>query len=436
MTFGVGVPGLRKLVTAASILLALSVSSISCYNSNGSNYQNPSRVKFRAFISNPLHPISTGNVPVLEIIDAKTDLVSFSPVGLTSFPDIGAMDLSRDKKLTLVYSPANNTFGLVVNATESGVLTTTALPDFTQSFFIAVDDKHAYAAVPNAPVTGNPPGAVLQIDLATGAISATIPVPHVRYIVQSNLGDHILAFADNSDSVTVITTLNIGTSTDPRVEIPGFDHPASGVFNVNGTQAFILNCGPECGGTAASVTPLTLATNTLGTPIPVPAATAGFLANSTLFVAGTPGASSCDPQTELCGRLTSIDINNLTVTNTGEVPITDGYHNRFELSDNGTLFVGARDCTNINIPANGSTPAVVRGCLSIVKTSDLSVVTPPDNGDVTGIANVPSRNVVYVVEGGELRIYDTTTQKLLVDHQHDIVGQLVDVKVVDPAPIK
>jgi hypothetical protein len=38
--------------------------------------------------------------------------------------------------------------------------------------------------------------------------------------------------------------------------------------------------------------------------------------------------------------------------------------------------------------------------------------------------------VVYVVQQGELRIYDTTTDKLQ-SVQIDILGQAVDVKLVD-----
>jgi len=39
-------------------------------------------------------------------------------------------------------------------------------------------------------------------------------------------------------------------------------------------------------------------------------------------------------------------------------------------------------------------------------------------------------NVVYVIQNGELGIYDTTTDKLQTT-QVDIIGQAVDVKEVD-----
>jgi hypothetical protein len=55
---------------------------------------------------------------------------------------------------------------------------------------------------------------------------------------------------------------------------------------------------------------------------------------------------------------------------------------------------------------------------------------PPVNFDVTGIAPISNRNIVYVVQGGELNIYDTTTDAL-TPTQIDVVGKAVDVKYVD-----
>jgi hypothetical protein len=115
--------------------------------------------------------------------------------------------------------------------------------------------------------------------------------------------------------------------------------------------------------------------------------------------------------------------------------ITDGYHDRMQMGANGQLFIGASTCTNI------TTSSEIRGCLSIVNTSNAggisnsSVVFPPDNGDVTGIQPVTNRNVVYVCEGGHFRIYDTTTDKLLVQSKTvTITGQPTDVLLVDGPP--
>jgi hypothetical protein len=49
---------------------------------------------------------------------------------------------------------------------------------------------------------------------------------------------------------------------------------------------------------------------------------------------------------------------------------------------------------------------------------------------VTGIEPIPTRHVVYLAQGGELQIYDTTTDKLQAT-QLDISGEVIDVKTVD-----
>ena len=38
-----------------------------------------------------------------------------------------------------------------------------------------------------------------------------------------------------------------------------FDRPIKAVFSADGGTAYVLNCGPECGGTKASITPLPIA---------------------------------------------------------------------------------------------------------------------------------------------------------------------------------
>jgi hypothetical protein len=171
--------------------------------------------------------------------------------------------------------------------------------------------------------------------------------------------------------------------------------------------------------------------------IPVDAATMALLNGSTLYVAGTPPLNNaCSGQTTaatVCGRLDVIDLNSATVTATAT--ITDGYHDRMDLTANGQVFIGSVNCTNIgnvNNPGNGE----IRGCLSIYRTADGSVLIPRDNGDVTGLQGFTTRTVEYVAEGGQLRVYDTTRDILLINDfvpqgTIDIVGFVHDVKAID-----
>ena len=435
---------MRRTSITIAVLIATSVALLSCgsYNSSSSSTQgSTSGLKFRAFISNPLRPLSTGGtIPLLEIVDALQDKLPGSVVNLqTANPDPGIMVVSPNKKFTLVISASNNVVTVIDNARESlvqsgsGVSPSVTLPGFSDSVVVGSDNLTAYAAVSTTPVVGQSPGAVEVLSLSTGTISATLPVSGARTIVGSHNGNRILAFGDRADTVTVIAPSLIGTNADPRTTVQdsaAFDHPVWATFSSDDSTAYILNCGPECGGAVASVTVFDLNTNTPGMNIPVDAATIGLLSGSTLYVAGTPPGTACGSGTAAttCGMLDVIDLSSMTIT--GSAVITDGDHDRMELGANGQIFIGAEACTNINIPAGGSNPGEVRGCLSIFNTGNSTVVVPPDNGDVTGLQPITNRNVVYVVQQGELRIYDTTTDKLQ-SVQIDILGQAIDVKLVD-----
>jgi hypothetical protein len=156
-------------------------------------------------------------------------------------------------------------------------------------------------------------------------------------------------------------------------------------------------------------------------------ATTGLLSGNTLYVAGSPPGMDCTGSTTptsatSCGSLQTIDTG--TLTPSAPIIISDGIHDHMELGSNNQLFIGAQNCTNI------STASETRGCLTIFDTSKSAVVVPPVNFDVTGIAPISNRNIVYVVQGGELRIYDTISDALTAT-QIDVVGKAVDVKYVD-----
>jgi hypothetical protein len=419
---------LSKAASILVVFLGIGLVLVACSN-NSSSSPPLNQIKVRAFVSNPLHPTTTGNFPVLEVVDAVKDELTFNPVSLSSLgggvTNPGQMDVSSNQKLTLVYSDADSRFVVVNNDTGSIAVTTNTLPGPTQSFFLGVDTKHAYAAVPDAPVPGLDPGAVVEIELTKGTVSAFIPIRHARFITQASFGGRIVALGDDG-CATIITTANIGTNTDPRgAPMCGFDHPVGGVVAPGEGAVFVLECGPECGGATAGVTRLDVSSGGLGPRTPVAAATAGVISGTTLYVAGTPPGTPCTGPTQAtsCGVLSAIDTLTGTVTATAE--ITDGYHDRVVSATRDRFYIGARDCTNVNV-ANSET----RGCLSIFNAAGNTVKFPPDTGNVTGIAAIPGRDVVYVIENGELRIYDTTTDALLPNHQQNIVGQGVDVKVV------
>jgi DNA-binding beta-propeller fold protein YncE len=374
----------------------------------------------------------------VQIIDAAKDVRAFvNPISAGATP--GLMAVTPNRVQTLVFSAADNRLTLISNGGES-VSTSIVLPGFTESFVISPDSLTAYAAVPTAPVVAQPPGVVEVINLNTGAITAGLSVPAVRFVAIGRSGNRLLAFSDNSDSVAVITPSNIGTGNPVVTFVGGFYRPVAAFFTSDDNTAYVVNCGHECGGTPvngveASVQTLDLTTSTPGVAIPVPGASVAAVDGATMYLAGTPvpGPLPCTGQTTAaasCGLLTVFDLISMTVVNPAPIVITDGYHQRMALGANGQLFVGARSCTEIIPPVPPPPDAEVRGCLSIYNTQTGAVVIPPASGDVTGIEPISNRNVVYLVQGGELQIYDTTTDKLQ-ELQIDIAGQVIDVKVVD-----
>lgn len=382
----------------------------SCGGGSNPNAPIVSNLLKRAFVSNQFSG-------ALDIVDAATDTVNSRRVILDPGPT--AMSMSPDKKTVLVFTGGSNRLDVVSTAQEvqAGAL---QLQDKSESFFYLSDSKTVYVAVRNA-------SQVIKWDTGAGS-TIGITVPNVRWIVRSNNSQYVLAFPDdNSDKAYFIDT----TATTPvAVQIPvAFNRPVWAVFSSDDTKAYVMNCGPECGGTgSASVQTINLPALTAAGPAqPVPGATHGLLTGTTLFVAGTPPATACVGNTNqpTCGSLSKLDVSaGLGAPTSYE--INNGYHDHMLLGPNNRLFIGAEFTCTVTQP-NGN------GCLSIFNTGSntATIVAPCDSecgglNDVTGMSAITGRNVVYVVEGGELHIYDTATDALQA-RQVDTVGRSWDV---------
>ena len=429
---------MKKTVAAILVIVAACLGSTSC-GSSSSTTSTPSNsgLTFRAFVSNPLSPLSTGGgVPVIDVVDALKDVISPFSISLAAYGTPGMMFEFPNKRFTLVYITSSNSVVTIDNSLEavavngSNAIPALALKGPAQSLLVNADNALGFAAIPSAPVTGQAPGVVEVISLGTGVSAATIPVPDARYVFGSHNGNRILALGNgvdpvsNTNQVVVIAPSLIGTS-DPRTFVSGFDHPVWAAFSSDDSTAYVLNCGAECGGTTSSISVLDMNTNTVTNSIPVPAATTGFLNGSTLYVAGSPTSQLCGSGTAAvkCGTLTVVD----TATLIASPPaiISNGTHDHIEMTGNGQLFIGATNCTNVNISGGE-----VRGCLSIYDIGTGNAIVTPHIGDVTGIAPITNRNVVYVCQNGFFFIYDTTSD-MLQPKQIDVIGQGIDVKLVD-----
>jgi len=473
---------------------------LSCGGSSSSTSKT-SGLAYRAFISNNVTSGSSSFAGVY-ILNALNDTRGpLAPISAGNTP--GIMVVTPNIAQTLVFSGngtpfSDNQFTIINNATESAT-GHVGLPGMTYSFVVSPDSSTAYVAVPTGAVTGQPsPGVIGVIDLRSAGVTAVISCPPLnpnppnpppppvcvtqgqgdqginqpyRFLSMGNTGTRILAFSQGAnsvaDTIAVITPSSVATDYPVITFVPGFDHPVAAFFNSDDTAAYVLNCGAECGGQQASIQTLDLTTNTAGpagvvcTPGGNPSCigtlnlTAGSVAlvnGSTMYIAGTPPPIGGVPQqpctgettaAQSCGLLTIVDLSTMTVTNSGIV-ITDGYHNQIALAANGQLFIGASTCTEIVAAVPGDE---VRGCLSIYNTLTTTVgavapggvAIPNENGDVTGIQPIGRRQVVYLVQGGSLYIYDATSDALEYNPSNPnnpgevngLIGYFIDIKIVD-----
>jgi hypothetical protein len=256
--------------------------------------------------------------------------------------------------------------------------------------------------------TGNA-NAVQVIDVNNAVIASTYAVPSVRWVALNPAGNVLLAFADNSDSMWLIN----GSATPPTpVAINGFSRPVNAFFSSDGNTAYVLNCGNQCGGTEPpSVAQFDMASQTIKTTVNVGGATVGLLNGNNLYVAGYAGGAN--------GTFDAVDISTMTRTTANSVLINDGQQWKMALNNN-KLYIGAKTCSNI-----------VTGCLSVVNLTTQTADAPlPPLGPVTGMQSIPNRTTMYVIQGGKLFIYDTTTDQLQKT-QLGFRGALYDVVQID-----
>jgi hypothetical protein len=432
-----GALGLNKSVLLF-VLVAASFTFVGC-GGKARTGTPPSGLAARVFASQSVSGPAAG--AGLVIINGEYDILART-AGVSAGSAPGLMAISPNRATVLVLDTSINSVN-VVNTQKETLTGAISLGGSTTSM-VALDTGFGYLAVPSAPLVGGSPGAVEVVSLVTGATIATIAVPSAQTVVASPDGTLLLVFSADSDTVTVIYPLLVNTNNPATATVAGCAgcRPVYALFSSDGSTAYILNCGVQCGGaqagvgTPASVQSLNTSSLSLGTAVPVDAATIGLISGSTLYVAGTsPTNNACTGETTAattCGRLDTVDLGTMTVTSS--VVITDGYHDRIDISANGQLFIGSHTCTTIgNVNA---AVGEVRGCLSIFNTTNGQVVIPPDNGDVTGLQGFTTRYAEYVAEGGNLRVYDTTKDSLLLNSYITtgtivVTGQIIDVKAVD-----
>ena len=441
-----GASGLKRRILVLLVGAWSAVNMISCgggYGANGT--KPPSGVLDRVVASQGVTSASTFGS--LIIINGYNDTIPrVAPMSAGTEP--GMIVLSPSHNVLSTFDAGSNSIFAVDTTTEKSI-GQVHLQGPSSSWVVPTSNPTGFAAVPSASAQGfSFLGAVDAMNFSENGVTATIAVNNAETVISNSGATQLLVFSNDSNSVTVLSPGNAVPPVDTSclnnppnnavctiVQDLRFDRPVYGI--ISGSTAYILNCGPQCGGNHAGVVVFNLETLTVTNVIPVEAATWALLNGSTLYVAGTPPTNNaCTGQTTMaqtCGRLDIVDLGSGTVTASGIV-ITDGYHDKMDLNTIGQLFIGSKDCTNIGNVNNPS--GEVRGCLSIVTLSNNSVFIPPDNGNVDGLQGFITRQIEYVAEGGNLRVYQVPADTLVIDYilpegTIPLVGYVGDVKAID-----
>lgn len=386
-----------------------------------------------------------------------------------------------EQQIGAVYSIGDGALAVVSYATEKVGATTSAisLNGISQSIFMSHDASYVYAASQSA-------HSLTVVDHGT---TYTLNLPGV-YRVSMNPGNTVvLAFVQNTNDVYSVVHLNADQqqaainnphynpglpNSQPAVDceplnLPAycvfpvsaasgvtFDRPVKAIFSPDGSTAYVLDCGPECGGTTSGVTTIPLTTSALNPSgvgasgiallaagnISVPGgATNGLFNGSTLYLAGQellqPGNtySVAGQQVQgnglLSGYLSVVNTTTGTVTN--QYSISDGTHNKMILADDNTLWIGSVQCEageRYNL-SQTTAPGTTFGCITMFNTSNNTVLLESYKGDGTGIAAVVTLHKVYTAEGGQVYIYNTPDGSARDNSNVTVTGTAYDVAYMD-----
>jgi hypothetical protein len=479
----------RSLWISASAALLIAAGLAGCGTTSyfGGRVLPPSGLSNRVMIAiqNP----SVFTKGALEIVDAYYDIRSGRTGQPTSFSVSGyggALPISiqsmPEENVAAVYGSGDGSQTTVNYQTEKTTGTVGGLNGLSSSIFMTRNGTYIFAASQASHV-------FTIVNQGNGA-SYPLSLPGVYRVSVNPGGSMALAFVENSNyayyprQLTTAQSLAYsgGPSTWPKAAVdcepqnaPGwcmfqaqspdqvdatgnyygaplvFDRPRKAVFSADGSTAYVLNCGPECGGTNASISLLPVApmifligqqsgllpcnaspcTNTHTLPITnIPIA--GGVDSSTMYVVG----QKLMPDGYFGGYLTVLNLaTNTLVPSSGTSPnpvsISDGMPgavSRMIEADDNTLWIAMTKCNEGERFYNNQP----YGCLTMYNTSNNQVVLlEPYIGDATGIAAVTGLHKIYTAQGGQ--VYITSTKDgTAIDNQYvTVTGTAYDVAYMD-----
>lgn len=455
---------------------------------------------------------TNGSSGSLQILDAFRDIrnnvqdtkPTFSISGsVGAFPNL-ILNFPAEVK-GYVYSSVGGTVNIINYGTEAS--TGTAGP-FSGATSLAIPPTfgHIYAAIPTS-------GQLAIQDFTSTAGTYILNIPNV-YQVAVNTGDTVvLAMVRNPNTVSNPNTVPGNSNTVYRIiklnsnqyptstaaiaaigsnvvdcepfnlpiycaiqvntgttAVNPFDRPIGVSFSLDGSTAYVLNCGPECGGTTSSVTFLqqgaldvnsfttgsTPNANAFVANVPVPGgATDALTDGTTLYVAG----QQIQTDGRLAGRLSTINLATVATSPstavTAQYSISDGTHTKMLFADNNTLWIGSQLCATgeraFQASLGVTTQAANYNCLtrfdlsaltaSIVpavnQNTGVAVAFPNTNqnqfyyGDLTGLCWVESFNKVYTAYGGQVHAFNTADGSEINNSLITVQGTALDVAYLD-----
>ncbi len=317
----------------------------------------------------------------------------------------------------------------------------------------------------------------------TGGVTYDLNLPGVDKVAIDPGDSVVLAMVQNSDTLYRIVKL---PATPNPILPPGYvdceplllpaycvvpvagtyDRPVNVTFSLDGSTAYVLNSGPENGGTTASVSflqmsqlninlvptvsplgagapsPLSTLPAGIANPVPIPGGVTDAISDGTyLYLSGQQLQSSGPYKGLFAGNLTTLNLSSYAVST--PVSISDGTHTKMLFADNNTLWIGSSNCSNGVRAATAAAELASQGytdqagnynCLTMATTgtatppatiipavvqsnnsSVASVPVPYPNtdqnqyyyGSLTGLCWVQNYYKVYTAYGGQIHAFYT-----------------------------
>ncbi|HEY1807399.1 MAG TPA: hypothetical protein VGG42_02500 [Acidobacteriaceae bacterium] len=394
-----------------------------------------------------------GSLTLISYAQEKVEATVTIPGGISGSTEdspYNGIAISRDLGYVYAANPSNHVISVVDRT--AGVSLTLNLPN---AYGISVNPGGTVALVfvqnaVQASSVSDDPTVNASLDPSTFAVYSIVHLTQTEQYAAQNNPHYIYRYTDPGTGLThaaeaqdcepqslptwCVFPVSTGSSAS-------FDHPVKAVFSPDGTTAYVLNCGKECGGATSSVTTIPIGASALNSGsvgasgialeaqanISIPGgATDAVFSGNTLYVAG----QQLQPSGLFAGYLTVLNTPANAIA--GLASISDGLHTRMVFADDNTLWIGSSHCNEGPRYRQSQTGGTQNfGCMTMFNTANHTATLSSYKGDGTGIAAVTGLHKVYTTEGGQIYIYSTTSMAALDNANVTLAGTAIDAAYMD-----